>query len=119
MGLTKEQIIQSRPALRRVELPEWGGHVYVRSLTLGEQADLADRAAANEAAKRSLVERTRDERLRAVIYCTVNENGERLFSDADIEWLMGCDARVIDRLQAAILEQSGLTAAAQTALEKN
>ncbi len=48
MPLTKEQILAASPKLKEVEVPEWGGSVFIRPVTLEEQGKLADLGAKHE-----------------------------------------------------------------------
>ena len=42
MSLTKSEVLSIRPHLKEVEVPEWGGSVWIRPITLAEQGKLAD-----------------------------------------------------------------------------
>ena len=44
MSLTKEQIIEANKArpIEKVTIPEWGGDVYVHTLTVGQRLSLAE-----------------------------------------------------------------------------
>ncbi len=59
--LTKEQILAASPTLQEVEVPEWGGSVFIRLVTLEEQGKLADLGLKHE--KSSAVARIRHWRL--------------------------------------------------------
>src|SRR5690606_41735748 len=84
--LNREAILAAKDLPRElVEVPEWGGAVYVRALTGAER----------DAFEQSIVEqRGRDARMnlnnlraKLVALTAVDENGERLFSDKDAELL--------------------------------
>ncbi len=48
MSLTKEQILSINPTLQEIYAPECGGSVFIRLVTLAEQAQLADLGAKYE-----------------------------------------------------------------------
>ena len=76
-ALTKSLIFRAnKNAKRRVEVPEWGGHVFVRAVRQSEFNELLE--AVGEA------DQPLNEKIsRFVILVTCDKNGNRLFSDAD------------------------------------
>lgn len=118
MTLTREQILTaSDRKYETVDIPEWGGSVRVRSLTVREQARLAD--IVEKTGDKNLEERVREQQLRTIVFAVVDESGNPLFREEDVEALLDKNPQVILRLQAAILRVSGLEQAAARALEKN
>ena len=117
MGLTKEQILGTKPVLKEVDVPEWGGSVWIRPVTLDEQGKLADAGMKFEKANPSA--RLRGTTVKLVIWVTSDQDGNSLFAEADQPKLMEQPASVFLRLQDAILELSGLTEASRAELEKN
>ena len=117
MALTKEQILSITPKLQEVEVPEWGGSVFVRPVTLAEQAKLADLGVKYE--KESVVVRMKSITLQLVQWAVCDEDGHSLFEMKDIEALMNKSASAFLRLQDAILKFSGLTEESRKDLEKN
>ena len=117
MTITKEQVLATKPALKEVEVPEWGGSVWIRPVTLGEQGKLADAGHKFEKADPSA--RLKGTTVKLVIWVVSDENGMPLFADTDLPKLMDQPASVFLRLQDAILELSGLTESARAELEKN
>jgi len=106
-ALTKDVILSVQDIAReQVEVPEWGGHVFVRGMT-GEERDSFEA---------SLVERrgkTRElnfKNMRAglVARCVVDENGTRLFTDGDIAKLGQKSASALDRLYEVASRLSGI-----------
>ena len=93
-----------------VEVPEWGGVVLVRGLTGVERDALEE-----ESAKVGL----KNLRARYAARCIVDENGERVFSDEDIEALGKKSAPALHRVFMAALRLSALTPEDVEALEKN
>jgi hypothetical protein len=98
LALTREQILASRKDRKpqRLEVPEWGGEVYVRVLTAGEQVALSE-GVENEMA------------LRVLAYCLVNEEGERLFTDEDVAELKREAFPVIMKVFAFAARINGLS----------
>ena len=117
MTLTKQQILSTSPRLKEVDVPEWGGSVFIRPLTIHEQAKLADLGTKYE--KSSVVDRMKNCTLRLVQWSVCDEQGNPLFEAADLEPLMNKAASAFLRLQDAILALSGLTEESRKELEKN
>ena len=117
MPLTKQQILAAAPRLKEVEVPEWGGSVFIRPLTIHEQAKLADLGTKYE--ESTVVERMRNCTMRLVQWSVCDERGAVLFETADLEPLMAKSASAFLRLQDAILALSGLTEESRKELEKN
>ncbi len=117
MPLSRQQILAAAPRLKEVEVPEWAGSVFIRPLTIHEQAKLADLGTKYE--KGSVVERMKNCTMRLVQWSVCDERGEALFETADLEPLMAKSASAFLRLQDAILALSGLTEESRRELEKN
>jgi len=99
MALTRDQILASRRDRKpvRLEVPEWGGDVFVRILTAGEQAALADGIPQGEIPARVLV------------YCLVDEDGARIFTDEDVAALQDEAFPVILRVFTFAAKLNGLS----------
>ncbi len=117
MTLTKQQILSTSPRPKEVDVPEWGGSVFIRPLTIHEQAKLADLGTKYE--KSSVVDRMKNCTLRLVQWSVCDEQGNPLFEAGDLEPLMSKAASAFLRLQDAILALSGLTEESRKELEKN
>ncbi len=117
MPLNRQQILAAAPRLKEVEVPEWAGSVFIRPLTIHEQAKLADLGTKYE--KASVVERMKNCTMRLVQWSVCDERGNALFETADLEPLMAKSASAFLRLQDAILALSGLTEESRRELEKN
>jgi len=85
--LTREQIKGvNDTTLTEVEVPEWGGSVFVRSLSGGDVAKLRDRfAKTKEDDKFALM----------LVACVCSEDGAQLFDESDIGWLREKNMRVL------------------------
>lgn len=100
-----------------VEVPEWDGMVLVRALT-GKERDEYEA---------SLVERKGDQiifkkenvRARLVAKCVVDEDGERLFKDSQIEALGKKNAAPLDRIYDVCTRLSGIGPSSMADFEKN
>jgi len=92
--LTKEAILNSDDLQKElVKIPEWGGEAFVRMLT-GAERDLFESQIVNKTGGVNM------ENIRARLVCLtlVDEDGVRLFDDADIKEL-GCkSASALDRV---------------------
>ncbi len=94
---------------REVPVPEWGGVVLVRGLTAAERDEyeisLIDITASTTG---RMVPRVDNMRAKLAARGIVDESGNRLFSEADIEVLGTKSATALDRVCDAIRELSGL-----------
>jgi hypothetical protein len=80
-----------------VEVPEWGGSVTVRSMTGAERDELEGIMAA-QLASLAPGDRLRNFRALTVAFCAVDDNGYRLFTQADVEALGGKNAAALVRV---------------------
>ncbi len=118
MPLTKEQILAASPKLKEIEVPEWGGSVFIRPVTLEEQGKLADLEARHE--KSSAAVRIRHCTLSLLQWTVCGEDGKQLFTAEDLAGLMSkSSASAFLRLRDAVLRFSGLTEESRRELEKN
>ena len=81
-----------------VDCPEWGGSVRVRGLTAAERSSVARKIKAND---------QQDLEVTIVIFGTVDQNGDRLFTKNDKDALRQKSNNVITRIARRILELSG------------
>jgi hypothetical protein len=97
--LTREQILASRGDRKpiRLEVPEWGGDVFVRVLSAADQMVLSDGVEPNEMA------------LKVIVHCLVTEAGDRIFGDDDVQELAKEDFPVIMRVFGFVAKQNGLS----------
>jgi hypothetical protein len=118
MGLTAEAILaaEDRPS-RDVEVPEWGGSVKVRSMSL------ADR----EAYEKALDEhRDKDGNvpnaavlLLLALHSACDDNGARLFTEANLATLAEKNWQAIKRVANAAIEVNAIGAASVEEARKN
>lgn len=99
--LTREQILRSWQAEDKplpVEVPAWGGTVYVKRLSAAEVTELGgdeDTVA-----------------YRAFVRAVIDANGERLFQDGDVPALMARPYATIVTLLKTVMDHNGMSAEA-------
>jgi hypothetical protein len=102
---------------QKVEVPQWGGYVLIRSLTTKERGRLElsihERKGVNVAENLALL------RSRMVMLSVVNEEGARMFDDRDIERLEEKSAAAMDLIFTAAMRLSGITKSDVDELTKN
>jgi hypothetical protein len=96
-----------------VNVPEWGGSIKVRSMTAKEREDFSAGLRDKDG---NVV--TASWKARLVALTVVDENGARIFADADADALAGKSALVIERLSEVALRLNGL-GTEQAAIAKN
>jgi hypothetical protein len=116
-ALTKQQILNRKPLLQEVQLPQWGGFVYIRPLTVAEQTKLAELGTKFE--KANTAARIKNITLQVIKWSVTDADGAPLFDDGDLDQLLQADASAIMSLQDAIIRYSGLTEESRRELEKN
>jgi hypothetical protein len=108
--LNREQILGAQDLTRKeVEVPEWGGSVFVRQLTGGELVKL----------QRLLSSDNVLDLVPLVVMCTVDENGKRIFSDKDVEALAAKNGRVLERIATACLSINYLDSESREEVKKD
>lgn len=89
-----------------VEVPEWGGTVRVVGLS-GTDRD-AYEASFVDAKGKPAPQRLRNIRAKLLVKCLVNENGGRLFTDAQAQALGEKNGAIVDRLFDVARRLSGI-----------
>ncbi len=120
-ALTATQILDADDLLsERVEVPEWGGYVIVRTMTGGEK-DRFQMATLSQHKGQIVTDlkKMRHFRTRAVSLCAANDQGERVFTDAQVEKLAKKSAVALDRVYAVASRLNGLAEDSKRELEKN
>lgn len=109
-SLNKESILKSDDLRReKVEIPEWGGHVWVRALS-GKERDKYETSVVSRQGSRAKVD-TKNIRARLASLTICDEEGNRLFSEADIEELGKKSASALSKIFNLSQKLSGVTAA--------
>jgi len=116
--LTKEDILNARDIVKElVQVPEWGGEVYVKSLTGAErdqfEASVVEMRGSNQRFNMKNVRA----KLAAIAIC--DEAGERLFSAEDVATLSQKSAAALDRVFGVASRLSGLSSEDVDNLRKN
>lgn len=113
MTLTKAQILAASDLnLLEVPVPEWGGSVYVRVMTVGERD-------AYEIEWNRTNGSVEDFRTKFLARCLADDKGQRLFSDAEVAALSGKSAKVMNRLWKAAMKHNDLDETAVQEAAKN
>lgn len=103
MILSKQQILEANDLKReKVTVKEWGGDVFVRAMT-GTERDGFDQSLVVDG-KTDLI----NARAKLVARCIVDEAGELVFSDQDIEALGRKSARALERVSRVAQRLNGL-----------
>ncbi len=93
--------------IEEVEVPEWGTWVRVRALNGRERDDYIDSLFKMRGNKR--VSATENATARLVMLCTVDEDGNRLWGEADLERLGRKNAAALNRIGQVAQRLAGLT----------
>lgn len=117
--LNKEDILQAKDVkIEAVDVPEWGGGVYVRSITAAERGQIEEAAAKFKESKgKDSFARTFTVKFAALAIC--DEEGTRLFKDDEIAQLQLKNAAAIARVAEVAQRLSGFTKEEMDELEKN
>ena len=108
MMLNRETILAANDLKpETVEVPEWGGSVYVRMLTGSERDAFEQSIVTGRGKNRTTV--MENIRARLCVLCLCDESGGRLFSDDDIDALGDKSAAALDRLFAVAQRVNGLS----------
>ena len=121
MGLTRDEILSKR-ALKTetVNIPEWGGDVIVREMTAREgDAYEATFRVDDDMPKEEQDKRYSNMRARLVCLCVVDEKGNRLFKDNDVEEIGNLPRMVLDKIATVASRLSGYDKRSQDASKKN
>lgn len=118
--LTRDDILGVDDLQRvEVEVPEWGGTVFVRELSALERDTFgADYAGAGDGAGVN-PEKLKDFRAKIAAMCIVEETGDQLFSEKDIVGLGKKSSTAMDRVVNKVLEISGMNVTAVDDAKKN
>lgn len=108
MVLDREAILKANDIEKReVYIPEWGGSVYVRGMT-GRERDQFEANIIRQRGRNTEIN-MKNARAKLVVMCTVDQEGNRLFTDADVALLSEKSAKALDRIFVVAQELSGIT----------
>ena len=105
--LTKEAILKADDLdITAVDVPSWGGQVYIRTMTGGERDGFEQAVSdANKAGKLDI----RGLKVKLVVLTLCDENGARLFSESDTAALLAKSSKALNSLFIAAQKINGLT----------
>lgn len=118
--LSKQDIVQAKDlTLEKVSVPEWGGDVFVRSISARERGQIEAAAAKykENKGKDDSFARTFTVRMAALAIC--DEKGSPLFSLDEIDLLAQKNAAVVVRVAEVAQRLSGFSKKDLDDLEKN
>lgn len=118
--LTKQQILAAQDVVKeQVKVPEWGGSVYVRSITAAERGQIEAAAARFKENKGKDDSFARNFTVKFAAMAICDQKGERVFKDEDIAALAQKNSAVVSRIAEVAQRLSGFTSADVEELEKN
>lgn len=116
--LSREMILAAEDLpMERVDVPEWGGFVYVRTLTGEERDRYEDGCFVGIGRKRAYT--LRNVRARLAVLAVCDETGGRLFTDIDVGSLGAKGAAALDRVFEVAQRLSGVSDGDVEDLAKN
>lgn len=108
-ALSRDDILgmtSAGPTVTKLEVPEWGGHVYLREMTALERDRFETQLASERDGKPSAMRASATARL--VGLCVCDEKGDRLFpAPADLEALGKMPVLGMQRVLRAIIRANG------------
>jgi len=106
--LTRDQILEAQDlTTEKVEISEWDGEVNVKSLT-GKERDQFEESIFQQKGKK--MERNfKNLRAKLVALTVIDDNGDLIFAQKDIEALGAKNASALDKVFSVAQRLSGLT----------
>lgn len=105
--LTKEQIVSINDiTTETVSVPEWGGDVLVKVMT-GTERDAFESSIFEQKGK-DIQKNLGNLRAKLVSKCLVDEKGNRLFADKEIEIIGKKSAKVLDKIYEVCVKINGI-----------
>jgi len=119
--LTRSQILEANdfPEAVRVPVPEWGGDVLIRSMSASDRDMYEQDLVAARVGDKSSGMKITNVRARLLAFVIVDEEGNLLFSEEDIQALGKKSIVAVDRVFAEAQKMNALTQTDVDALEKN
>lgn len=115
MLLTKSQILEAKDLpTKDVYVPEWGGTVRIKTMTALEKDQFEKTVFSSEG-------KVNMEGMRAKLcaHTIIDENGQRLFSEFEIEKLGGKGSKALERVFTIAQELNGISNKDLKEMEKN
>lgn len=118
--LSKQDILQTNDAvIEKLEIPEWGGCVFVRSITAAERGQIEASAARFKETKGKDESFARTFTLKFAALALCDEKGVRLFNVDEVEQLAKKNAKPISMISEVAQRLSGFDKKDIEELEKN
>lgn len=112
MSVTRDSILSAQTIkTEAVDVPEFGGTVYLRSMNTAERIAFFDTIDSETDTPTRMG-------CKLIARCLTDASGARLLSDDDAPALEGMDALLIERLAGPANRVNGIDAAARAAAEK-
>ncbi len=109
MRLSKEDILKAADrGTEEVEVPEWGGSVLVQGMT-GRERDAYEVSLRDQRTGQRRPGALDNVRAKIIARCVVDDDGKRLFTDADIAALGEKSGAAIDRVFDVAARLSGMS----------
>ena len=106
--LTRNDILEIKDIeVELVKVPEWGGDVYVKGMT-GLERDTFEASIVEQRGKKSSVNMV-NIRAKLAAQTVCDEDGKRLFTDADVKKLGAKSAQALQRVFDVAQRLSGIT----------
>jgi hypothetical protein len=116
--LTRDAILQAEDAkIASVDVPEWGGHVFLRVMSGTERDDFEAETYVTRG--RSVELNRHNFRARLLVRCICDDKGEPIFTRKDIDALGKKSAKALDRAFSVAQKLNGLSADDVEELTKN
>jgi hypothetical protein len=114
--LTKELIKNANDVkMELVDVPEWGGKMYIKSLSAIEREELRKEIGEGTDKEMDIIK----VQMKLLSLTIVGEDKVKLFTEEDVEWLKGKSAVVLDRLFLVSQKMAGLGVEATEEIAKN
>ena len=109
MPLSRDDILKAEDGgTEEVPVPEWGGTVLVRGMT-GRERDEFELSLGEPGRRGRTVPNLVNIRAKVISRCVVDEDGDRLFTAADITALGDKSGAAVDRVDTVAARLSGLS----------
>lgn len=106
--LTKEMILEADDLSSvKVDVPEWNGYLYVRSMT-GAERDMFESSLIEQRGKSRKMNMA-NVRAKLVTLVATDEEGNRLFTNRDVEALGKKNAKALDRIFTEARKLNGIS----------
>lgn len=114
MALSRDDILKANDLKTEgVEVPEWGGKVFVRSITAAEHQTFSESLNPSGAEKQEDMSLS-NVKAKLVVFTAVDADGNLLFKPEDAEALGAKSAKAVDRVYVVASRLNGIEGAEET-----